>query len=124
MADPVYKGMAFPFQKGQTSFPKQVTDADLIRQSLIQIALTPKGSRIMRPDFGTNVLNHIFESNSVLLGVKIRNDVAAAISKFEPRVILRGVGVARTENSVIITVGYVVKTTGQPDRLLLKMPMA
>jgi hypothetical protein len=124
MADPVYKGMAFPFQKGQTAFPKPVTDADLIRQSLIQIALTPKGSRIMRPDFGTNVLNHIFENNSVLLGVKIRNDVGAAITKFEPRVILRGVGVARTENSVIITVGYVVKTTGQPDRLMLKMPVA
>ena len=124
MADPVYKGMAFPFQKGQTSFPKQVTDNDLIRQSLIQIILTPTGSRIMRPDFGTNVLTYVFENNTTLLGMKIRQDVGAAISRFEPRVILRGIGVARQDNAVIVTIGYMVKVTAEQDRVILRMPVA
>lgn len=78
----------------------------------------------MRPEFGTNVLNHVFENNTVLLGLKIRNDVGAAINKFEPRVVVRGVGVARTDTSVVVTIGYVVKVTGQTDRLQLKMPVA
>lgn len=123
MAEPIYKGIAFPFQKGQTSFPKIVTDNDLIKQSLIQIVLTPKGSRIMRPEFGTNVLLHIFENNTTLLGLKIRGDVSAAISKFEPRVSLQGIGVARTDTSVIITVGYLVKATQEQDRVVLTTPV-
>jgi phage baseplate assembly protein W len=123
MADPIYKGIAFPFQKGSTSFPKTATDNDLIRQSLIQIVLTPKGSRIMRPEFGTNALTHIFENNTTMLGLKIRGDVSAAISKFEPRVSLRGIGVARTDSSVIITIGYLVKATQEQDRVVLSMPV-
>jgi phage baseplate assembly protein W len=123
MAEPVYKGIAFPFQKGQITFPKVVTDNELIRQSLIQLVLTPKGSRIMRPEFGTNILSHIFENNTTLLGLKIRSDVGTAISKFEPRVILQGVGVARSDTSVIITVGYVVKITQAQDRVTLSVPV-
>lgn len=120
MADPVYKGIAYPFQLGTNSFPKVATDSDLIRQSLIQIVLTPKGSRIMRPEFGTNVLQHVFENNTTMLGVKIRNDVTAAISRFEPRVILQGIGIVREDASVIITIGYTVKLTQQQDRVVLQ----
>jgi uncharacterized protein len=109
----VYKGIAFPFRKGDVSFPARSTDDDLIKQSLVQILLTQRGERINRPDFGTGLVNFIFEPNDDILAEMVRVEVSTAISKFEPRVLIEDIVVEREDTSVIVTIYFVVRATRQ-----------
>ena len=122
MATTFFRGIQFPFQSGTTSLPAASTDDDLIKQSLIQIVLTQKGERIMRPDFGTRVFSFIFENNTDTLAEAIRTDLAQAIAKFEKRVILKKVEVLREEEQVLVTLQYVVIATRKEQKLQIDVP--
>jgi phage baseplate assembly protein W len=116
-----FRGIAFPFGKDNTSFPAAVEDAQLVKESLIQIVTTARGERIMRPDFGSAVYSFIFENNNVLLTELIRDELSAAIAKFEPRAILRNIVVERDKSEVIITINYIVSLTGQQDSVSIPL---
>lgn len=123
MALAFYRGIAFPFQKGPTALPEPVTDDELVKQSLQQIILTGRNQRVMRPDFGCNALSFVFENNTTLLSELIRTEVASAIGRFEPRVILQNVIVERDEDNgtVYVTLEYIVLTTKQPDTVTIPL---
>jgi len=118
----LYRGIAFPFQQGDTSFPEAATDNDLIRQSLLQIVLTQKGERVMRPDFGTNVFSYVFENNNDVLEEMIRVDVSQAVARYEPRVLVRAIDVTREDTTINITVRYVIVATRQEDSVQIPVP--
>ena len=120
----VFRGIAFPFGKSQTSFPEAVSDEDLVRQSIVQIVTTAKGERLMRPDFGSSAMSFIFENNNDLLAELIREDITTAITKFEPRAIVRDVQTVRDDNEVTITIIYVVVLTGNQDSVAITVPSA
>lgn len=124
--DAFYKGIAFPFTKGKTSLPAAAKDADLVKQSLVQIIMTGKRERVMRPDFGCNAQRFVFENNDDLLGELIRTEVSASVERFEPRVILRDVLVTReTEKGhVVVTLEYVLVATRQQDTVTIVLPEA
>jgi len=119
----LYVGFAFPFQKGPTGFPAQATDNDLIQQSLIQLVLTGRGERIMRPDVGSNAYGFVFENNEAPLQVLIQQEVRNVITKYEPRVILQAVSVVindatgDTPSLITITINYIVVITQQTDQV-------
>lgn len=117
MATPFYTGISFPFRRSSTSVPARATDNELIRQSLVQIVSTSKGERVMRPDFGTNVINYIFDNNDDLLVELIRSDLFSAVGRYEPRVILTDVQVVRSDETVDVTLLYVVTFTGASDSI-------
>lgn len=109
------RGISFPFRKGSTSFPEVATDEQLIREDLAQLLLTGVGSRVMRPNFGTNLYSFIFEPNDDLLASLVQAEVTTAISKFEPRISLLDVGVSRVNSEVVVTVSYTLSATGNQD---------
>lgn len=117
-----FKGFKFPFSGGTTAYPEAAIDNDLIKQSLIQIVLTQKGERVMRPDFGSRAMTFVFENNNDALAEMIRTDISTAIAKYEPRVIVKKVDVAREENMVSIDIQYVVIATRQDQRLKITVP--
>jgi hypothetical protein len=118
-----YKGMAFPFQKSSQAFPAPVTDNDLIKQSLVQIILTGRGERIMRPEFGSNAYAFVFENNNLVLQETIRAEVMSAIARFEPRAIVRSVDIDRSDSEVTITITYIVVATRQEQSVAINMPI-
>lgn len=117
-----FRGIRFPFRRGTTSFPEGATDDDLIKQSLIQIVLTQKGERVMRPDFGSKALTFVFENNNDTLAEIVRTDLAMAIAKYEPRVLLRAIGVTQKDTQIIIDIQYVVVATRTDQRLQIDVP--
>lgn len=119
-----YMGIAFPFQEGDTSVPATVTDEDLVRQSLFQIILTQRFERVMRPEFGLGAFDFIFENNDDILAARVQRDVKSAIARFEPRALVTGVGVEKDEEgtSAIITVDYVLVSTGTTQQASVKVP--
>ncbi len=123
----LYIGFAFPFQKGTTGFPAQATDNDLIQQALVQLIMTGRGERIMRPDVGSNAYGFIFQSVGAPMVTLIQTEVRNVITKYEPRVVLQSVQVT-TNNSagsapsqVTVTIKYVVVINGQNQTLSITM---
>jgi len=123
MARTSYRGIALPFKKSATALPAPVVDEDLIKQSLVQIVLTGKGERIMRPEFGSNAYAFVFENNDLVLQETIRTEVMSAIAKFETRAIVRTVDVTRSETEVVVTINYVVIATRQEQTVAITMPI-
>lgn len=109
------RGISFPFRKGSTSFPATATDEQLIKEDLQQLLMTGVGTRVMRPNFGTNLYSFVFEPNDDLLATLVQAEVATAIAKFEPRISLLDVGVARVSSEILVTVRYTLSATGNQD---------
>jgi hypothetical protein len=118
-----FRGINFPFKKGKTALPEPVVDAELVKQSLQQIVLTGRNQRVMRPDFGCDAYSFVFESNDDLLGELIRTEVGAAIARFEPRVVVQDIGVARDteKGEVVVTIQYVLVATRALDTVQVSL---
>lgn len=114
----VFKGMAFPFQKGATGLPAAAGDADLIKQSLIQIIQTGRGERVMRPNFGSGAMSFVFEPNDIMLQTLISSDIGSAIATWEPRVLVRNIIVTKDgDDQVLVTINYFVPSTNTLDQV-------
>jgi hypothetical protein len=113
----IFKGIAFPLQVSPKAFPAPAEDDALIKQSLVQIIMTLKGERVMRPEFGSGALSYIFENSNEELSSLIRFDIASALSKYEPRVLVRSIDVARQESLVSVQVNYLVVATNKIQTL-------
>jgi phage baseplate assembly protein W len=118
-----YIGLSFPFRKEGSEFPAESQDLELVRESLLQIVSTNRGERLMRPTFGINVLDYIFESNTDILASTIRSQVVDAITRFEDRIIVSDVQVQRNEEVVVISITYILRSTRQVDTVALSAPV-
>jgi phage baseplate assembly protein W len=121
----LYVGFSFPFRKAPTSFPAAATDNDLIKQSLIQLILTGRGERVMRPTVGSGAYSFVFEPNTAPLTMLMQTEIRNVITKWEPRVLLQSVDVQRGNPSdnvngpatVTVTINYIVVATSQAQQL-------
>ena len=88
-------GWSFPpsFNK-HTKSVDMVSDEIDISQSLKIILFTDLGSRIMRPDFGSDVKNFTFESINKGSIARLSDVVEGAINRHEPRIDLEKVDIA------------------------------
>lgn len=93
-------GIAFPFQKGTTEFPKKRTDDDVIEDNIRRILLTRLGERVMRPGAGSDTMSFVFESVGPVLRARISAEVKRAIADGEPRATIERVQVlGRDDNA-------------------------
>jgi phage baseplate assembly protein W len=122
VVDATFKGIAFPFQKGETSFPKEAVDEELIADSIFQILSTSKGERLMRPTFGANLHDFVFEDNKPSLAQLMETEARSQIARFEPRVIVTSVTTERADNVVTLTLEYVVKLTKKEQTIKIEIP--
>jgi len=118
----IYRGIAFPFRKGLNQFPEEVTDDLLIKETLVQLLLTSRNERVMRSGVGSNILGYVFEDNNEVLAAMIRTDVSAIVDRYEPRVSINEVQVARSDEAVIVTVLYTVISLRISDFVDLVLP--
>ena len=114
-----FRGIAFPFRKGNTSLPQAAEGDDLIKDSIRQILLTNRGERVMRPDFGTGVFSFVFENNDEVLASLLESDIRTALARYEPRIDVRDVRSGSEENKILVEVFYLVKSTGAEDKVVL-----
>ena len=124
---PLYIGFAFPFQKGPTGFPASSTDNDLIQQALVQLVMTGRGERIMRPDVGSNAYGFVFGNTGAPLQTIIQAEIRNVITKYEPRVILQGVNVVynnatgQSPSTVTITIDYIVVINQTAQQVIITL---
>ena len=96
----------------------KITDADLIKQDLINNFNIRKGEKLMQPNFGTIIWGLLFEP----LTNDLKNAVVADITQiinYDPRVNVNNVEVIQQEHGLQILVSLTYSNTNQTDALFL-----
>ena len=88
------QGLAFPMRlDGVGGYLTSNENLGTLRDGVIQLLMTARGSRVMRPDFGTDLRKSAFEIIDDTLLNTLRSQILEVIAKYEPRVIVQAVDV-------------------------------
>src|SRR5262245_8824024 len=114
MSDFLGVGWAFPVgldARGRFALARQERD---IEEAIYMILLTPKGQRVMRPEFGCRIHDLIFAPNDATTAGLAAYYVEDALGMWEPRITVEEVmAEADPTNSgrLLIEIRYIVKST-------------
>lgn len=95
MADGLYYGISFPFLdslKG-TYFRLTETTDDEIRSNLVHLLLTRKGTRYFLPNFGTRLLEFIFEPLDGQSFSDIESEIRDSVEEYIPNLLIDSIEV-------------------------------
>lgn len=116
-------GWAFPVgvdARGRIALSRRERD---IEEAIIMILLTPKGQRVMRPEFGCRIHELVFAPNDATTEGLAIYYVEEALAMWEPRINVLNVRAepdAATPERLLIEIEYEVKATY--DRRALVFP--
>ena len=116
------RGWAFPpaFTPGGAEV-LTVSGEDDIEQSLGILLATRRGERVMRPDFGCDLNEFLFEEVTPALVGQVRDLVSDAVLHHEPRVLLNEVEVSDEQAGdglLLVTIDYTVRATNSRYNLV------
>jgi phage baseplate assembly protein W len=107
----------YPFAfdgRGQTG---EAGDDEHIRQLIEQVLFTAPGERVMRPDFGSGLMQLVFAPNSSELAATTQFLVQGALQQWLGHLItIQAVDVSADEAALTVTVQYVVRRTEETRR--------
>lgn len=121
------KGLAFPYQLGQTSFPAMAAAEDSVFDSITSLILTGKNERVMRTQLGVNLSDFVFENLTPISMARIASAVTTAIEEWEPRAevlsVIPTVGQNADAHGTTIFVDLVYRIAGQNYRQQIPIPL-
>ncbi|MFQ4136445.1 GPW/gp25 family protein [Nodosilinea sp. PGN35] len=99
------KGVGFPIAVDSRGDLLSAEYEESVRQSVLIILGTAKGERVMRPDFGCDIYDLVFETQSASTADKLSQAVQEALLRFESRIDVLTVEVqsstVQSENKVV-----------------------
>jgi phage baseplate assembly protein W len=108
------RGWSFPPSFNiKTGTNEMVSDEKDIEQSLKIILFTSYGERTMRPDFGSNLSDSVFDSVDSVTINTIEDNITQAVVEFEPRITLHNVVINSDEiydGRLDIKLDYTIRT--------------
>jgi len=106
--------IAFPYDVAADGTTAISSEDRHLRELIEQILFTAPGERVMRPDFGSGLLQLVFEPNSDALAAALRVGVEAALQQhLADRIELEGVEIENQESTLRITVVYRARHDGR-----------
>lgn len=85
------RGPSFPFNQSTTGGLSYTEDIERINHSLFLIFETPKGSRLMMPEFGSDLHKYKFDPLDTILMERLRYTITEDVKRWEPRIALTSV---------------------------------
>ncbi len=109
------RGWSFPpkFDKNEKTVVMYEEEED-IHSSIFVILSTRLGERIMRPEFGTNLEELIFNNLTGILKTKVAESIKTSIILHEPRVKVIDVDISESnsnEGFFIVKLDYIIRAT-------------
>jgi len=107
-------GWSLPIQLDQAQQIQTAKYEAAVRQSIWAILSTARGERLMRPEFGCRIHDHIFAPNTAGTVGQIISDVRAALIEWEPRIDVLDIELLPQfthPNLLQISINYQVRTT-------------
>lgn len=101
MANGDYININFPFKDSSKGFFLDLNkdDNSAIKADLMHLILTRKGERLYLPDFGTNLLQYIFNPNDSKTKSEIKQEISQVVKKYLPKLSINEVTVTESVNS-------------------------
>ena len=104
----------FPYRIAADGRTVTTNDADHVRNMIELLPFTHPGERVMRPDFGTGLLQYVFATNSPELAATLQVTLQASLSRWLGDLIdLREATVESIEAELRVTVSYALRATGE-----------
>lgn len=85
-----------------------VSDDRAVKQGIINLLLTPVGSRPFNTDFGTDLNRYLFEAADSITESELNEEIADSIKRFEPRAQLVAIESSIENNELKIRIDYYV----------------
>ena len=103
----------FPFRDSDKGFYLDLTrtDKEAIKADLMHLILTERGTRFYLPEFGTNLVQFIFEPNDEITLNDISQEIKDTVSKYIPNLKINKVDVQQSEDVVyaaIVRIDYTI----------------
>ena len=107
-------GWSLPIQLDKTKQIQIAKYEAAVPQSIWAILSTARGERLMRPEFGCRIHDHVFAPNTAGTVGQIISDVRAALIEWEPRIDVLDIELLPQfthPNLLQISINYQVRTT-------------
>lgn len=113
----------FPYHFDGRGRTAQAGDAAHVRDLIEQVLLTAPGERVMRPDFGSGLLQLVFEPNSAPLAAATQMLVQASLQQHLSHLIaVRQVRVENVDGALLVGVDYHLLHDGSEQRASVQLP--
>jgi phage baseplate assembly protein W len=124
-----YYGIKFPFTANNLDgFFLDLNEKieDKVASEILHVILTPKRSRIRKPEFGTNLAKFIFEPNDELSWEGVKSEVMESVSAYVANVNLTNIEVVTPDedpHSIYLDLRYTVKKGNKEEnsRMVVKL---
>ena len=97
-----------------------------IRQTIRVLLVTEPGERLLHPRLGAALQQFVHHPNTVLTRRRIRDRVGETLAVHEPRIQLTDLSVAQQADApatVVISIAYTIRMTGQAEDLSLALEL-
>ena len=118
------RGLTYPTRVLEGNHWQESVGEDKINQSMLIVLLTPLGTRIMQPDFGSMIPYMIFERVTPKLQNELEFYAKRSLERWEPRIDVLSVKVDTTQidnNTINLIIMYRIK--GIDGKRLFRVPM-
>jgi phage baseplate assembly protein W len=124
-----FYGIKYPLSEESeklTFFDMNESMIDGVKSKLLHLILTPKGQRLRHPEFGTDLIKFIFESNDNTTWDLIKEEINKQVSLYIPEIIFEDINIHHNleeSNSVYVEVDYSVNDNGRTvkNKALVKL---
>lgn len=110
-----YFGIKYPFTSDNLDemfLDLNETYEDSVKSKMLHVIFTPKGSRLRMPDFGTNLVQYIFEPNDGDTLSDIKSEITIQVGKYVPGVRFDDISVVRDdkdERGTVVILYYTIQ---------------
>lgn len=106
--------IGYPYNIDRLGRTAAVGDDEHVRDLIEQLLFTVPGERVMRPTFGSGLLQLVFQPNSDELATAVQFLVQGGLQQWLGEVItIEAVDVRSTDAQIDVTVQYVIRRTGE-----------
>lgn len=112
--------LAIPFRIGDDGAPAVVSDPNVIlRQHVISVVGTQRGERVMRPDYGMDVMRFNFSAADDTTNSALQTEVSQALSNWEPSAKFQGATMILNDDNIAnLSVHYQDVSTNNQNQTL------
>ena len=115
------RGWRFPIGLDGSGAIAQAREDDKVRQSIETILRTAPGERVMRPDFGCQIHDLVFDTISGAMVGRVAAVVASALATWEPRIDVLSVDPRQDTDDptrLLIEIQYRIRSTNSRFNLV------
>jgi phage baseplate assembly protein W len=117
-------GVGFPFGITPAGGVYAQGGDALLRGKILQLLLTSPGERVNRPDYGTRLLDLVFDPNSEVLAATTEFMINRALQQyFADEIQVDRVQLTTTDDALLVDISYMKKTDLRVEQVRVGLPL-